>query len=198
MHDLVNFYGSVNNDNITTDPVWLAQMKRAFELWSSLDLEQVDVWLQDLAQALQQSRFDEEYQRLLPQGLDKLVEATLLLIGVGDISVNSEQARRSIESMLSVILEGNDPLSGIRWMQEIAEAAACQRVVGVCQLLAPSPFWLVWKALYWDPFKNAWDQFLSLFVNPRTQQLSEDGYLASLAIMHIVTNMAKIYCRLLL
>jgi hypothetical protein len=196
IQELMNFYGSQTTGAGAIDPEKLAQIQQADDLWRSLEPAQVNAWLQALAQALQENRFEEEYDRLLPQGLDKLVEATLLRVGVGDIATDSSEAKQAIRNLLTTILEQGGPLDVIRWMQQSVEDALCRAWSGfLCTLLPEvgklNPIWLFHKVLFYDPFKQAWDHFISLLVDPNTQQLTRDGYWASMAIMYIAINMAK-------
>ena len=196
IQELMNFYGSQTTGAGVIDPEKLAQIQQADDLWRSLEPAQVNAWLQALAQALQENRFEEEYDRLLPQGLDKLVEATLLMVGVGDIATDSSEAKQAIRNLLTTILEQGGPLDVIRWMQQSVEDALCRAVSGILCTLLPAvgklnPLWLIWKVAFYDPFKQAWDHFISLFVDPNTQQLTQEGKWASTAIMYIAVNMAN-------
>lgn len=73
---------------------------QALELLQSIDPNTLDEWLITLAQAIRSGEFDEVYNQLLQQGMNKLRQAILLLLN----SSNSEDAEQIIHQTASAIL----------------------------------------------------------------------------------------------
>ncbi len=74
--------------SLEIDPARLEELKRASELLDIVDIERLNTWLRTLKQALLEGRFDEEYERLLPEGLDQFMEAFRLILGLSNIRAN--------------------------------------------------------------------------------------------------------------
>jgi hypothetical protein len=95
------------------DPAHLAELQRAFELLEALGADRIISWLHTLKQALAEERFDEEYARLLPEGLDQLIEAMRLLSNL----TNSEEVKDQLRAWL-LVQEQIDPLAYARLLQD--------------------------------------------------------------------------------
>ena len=94
---------NVNNVNHTAvNP----QFIEALRLLSIIDLQKLIDWITTLVQALAEGRFDEEYERLLLQGLDQFEQVVILTQGLQD----REAAKASIyEAIYTVIVEQPGP-----------------------------------------------------------------------------------------
>ena len=60
------------------------RLQEAMNLLNSIDPSVLGWWLQELADAMTDNRFDEVYNTLLPQGLDKVEQALLLILDSQD------------------------------------------------------------------------------------------------------------------
>ncbi len=69
------------NDQLVQFQFRDSQLVEALQQLSILDLQQLTDWITALAQALSDGRFDEEYERFLPQGLYQFEDVLILARG---------------------------------------------------------------------------------------------------------------------
>jgi hypothetical protein len=77
------------------------RLQEALDLLNSIDPVVLGGWLQELADAIVNNRFDEVYNTLLPQGLDKVERALLLILD----SQDPQDAKTLLASFLSALVQ---------------------------------------------------------------------------------------------
>ncbi len=97
----------------------LEELKRASELVDIVDIDRLNIWLRTLKQALVEGRFDEEYERLLPEGLDQFMEAFRLILGLSSIRAN--ELKDWLKGFLQ-ILDQQNPVDYAKERQAAARA----------------------------------------------------------------------------
>jgi hypothetical protein len=97
----------------------LEELKRASELMDIVDIERLNTWLRTLKGAFVEGRFDEEYERLLPEGLDQFMEAFRLILGLSNIRAN--ELKDWLKGFLQV-LDQQNPVDYAKERQAAARA----------------------------------------------------------------------------
>jgi len=152
------------------DPARLAELQRAFELLEALGADRIISWLHTLKQALAEERFDEEYTRLLPEGLDQLIEAMRLLSNL----TNAEEVKDQLRAWL-LVQEQIDPLAYARLIQD--------RVVAYMF----KPDLVAYFNIHVRPW---WDQLITLLMT--LSSFSNEAYRASHALYWICVSIEQL------
>lgn len=83
-----------------------ARLEKAGSILTSTSLETLNSWLIALAEAFKQGRFDEEYDRLLSEGLDQLQQAILVLLNSQDPKEARQRIQGIVRALAQFIAEG--------------------------------------------------------------------------------------------
>jgi AcrR family transcriptional regulator len=92
---IFNYMVAIEQPLTEIDPELKARLAQVLQIFSSIDIQNLKSWFETLAQAVDQGNFEEEYERLLGEGLDRFQEALLILIDSSD----PEDARETIRGL---------------------------------------------------------------------------------------------------
>jgi sugar phosphate isomerase/epimerase len=148
------------------DSARIAELKRAFELLEALGADRITSWLHTLKQALAEERFDEEYERLLPEGLGQFMEAMRLLSNL----TNFEEVKDQLRAWL-LVQEQIDPLAYAHLLQD-----------RVSEFLRRNLF-LITEASFNLHIRPMWDQLITRLMT--LSGFSNEVYRASHALYWI-------------
>jgi hypothetical protein len=152
----------------------LAELQRAFELLEALGADRIISWLHTLKQAIAEGRFDEEYARLLPEGLDQFIETMRLF---SDLT-NAEEVKNQLRAWL-VQQEQIDPLAYAHLLQD--------SVNGVLIRLPGGPTLVL---LFNESVRSWWDQLITRLMT--LPGFSSELYRASNALYWICVSISNL------
>ncbi len=71
-----------SSPDVQIDPTTADELRRVLEMLNTINPDDLINWMELLSTALEQGRFDEEYERLLPQGLDRYQAIFVEVLGL--------------------------------------------------------------------------------------------------------------------
>lgn len=88
------------NTDAQIDPTTADKLRRVLELLNTINPDDLINWMELLSTALEQGRFDEEYERLLPQGLDRYQAIFVDVLGL-----TSQDAKSAIRELVGSLTD---------------------------------------------------------------------------------------------
>lgn len=126
-------------------PEILQRWDQASSLINTITAGEFTGWFDALSQAIEQGRFDEEYSRLLPQGLERLQNALLILMNSQDAQRAKDLLYKAAQVWARLAQISAEVSQEIKQrMQDVRDRlmsnfillqAACSIVTGVCDIL---------------------------------------------------------------
>ncbi|MDW8329440.1 MAG: choice-of-anchor D domain-containing protein, partial [Candidatus Bipolaricaulota bacterium] len=86
--------------NVQIDPTIVDKLRRVLERLQAIEPDDLIDWMELLSSALEQGRFDEEYERLLPQGLDRYQAIFVEVLGL-----SPQDAKNIIRELVESLTE---------------------------------------------------------------------------------------------
>jgi hypothetical protein len=106
-----------SSPDVQIDPTTADKLRRVLEMLQAINPDDLTTWMELLSAALEQGRFDEEYERLLSQGLDRYQAIFVNVLGLSPQDAR-DIIRELVESLMDLSLFFQD--------QQIPEPYATQ------------------------------------------------------------------------